>query len=552
MHGSLCYKQRVPESGGLYEKVLAGLAKGAELPAPKPPRDSAAVVLWRRAADGELEVFWLKRSEKLRFMAGFYAFPGGGLSRRDGAIPVTGHPVGVDGSPVAAGLPEAVTDGTADLGPILAPGLAACALRELFEETGVLVSPGVVEGRADGDLAGRLAGARRRLLAKETDLETLLAGEGLTLAAGPLVYAGRWLTPPLGPLRFDNRFFLLHWPLERRVQPAVIPGEAERGEWVRPAAAIERWRRGELMTAPPILHILEVLHEEGPESGLGRLRHPTEANLGPFRRVEFRPGVLLFPLRTPTLPPASFTNAYVLGTREAVLVDPGSPYGREIGWLIEGVAAVRRRLGRRVGAIWLTHHHPDHVGAVEALREALEVPVLAHPATAERLAGRGLRVDGELADGQRVVLAGDPPFPVRVVHTPGHARGHLCFLEETYGSVLCGDLVAGLGTIVIDPPEGNMDDYLGSLEKLRQKGPKTLFPGHGPAIGAADAKLHEYLRHRLWREERVLEAWRSGLREPAAMLETVYDDAPRIAHPLAERQILAHLERLEARGQIGE
>ncbi len=526
--------------------MLAGLAEGHGLPETKPPRASAAVVLWRRTDGGDLEVFWLKRSESLPFMGGFFAFPGGGLSRRDISLSVEGSPVGVEAAPTAAGLPPAVTDGVADLGPILAPGLVACALRELFEETGILPVPA---GDASRE---RLAEARRRLLAKEEDFQALLAAEGFELEAGSLVYAGRWLTPPLGPLRFDNRFFLLHWPREKWLQPEVLSGEAELGEWVRPADAVERWRRGELVSAPPILHILDVLAHQGPEEGLERLRLPVEANLGPFRRVEFRPGVLIFPLRTPTLPPAAYTNTFLLGTEEAVLVDPGTPFEREIAWLREGLEAVRQRLGRRISAIWLTHHHPDHIGGVAALREALEVPVLAHPETAERLAGRGIPVDGELADGQRIELAGDPAFPVRVVHTPGHARGHLCFLDETYGSVLAGDLVAGLGTIVIDPPEGNMSDYLDSLARLRELGPRAIFPAHGPMIVTAEAKLEEYIRHREWREERILEAWRTGLREPAAMLETVYDDVPKIAHPLAERQIVAHLERLEEMGRLSD
>jgi glyoxylase-like metal-dependent hydrolase (beta-lactamase superfamily II) len=184
------------------------------------------------------------------------------------------------------------------------------------------------------------------------------------------------------------------------------------------------------------------------------------------------------------------------------------------------------------------------------MRARLGVPVLAHRRTAELLAGRGVAVDGELADDQRVVLAGEPPFPVRVVHTPGHAKGHLCFLDETWGSLLAGDMVAGLGTIVIDPPGGDMDAYLASLEKLISLAPATLFPGHGPALRNAPAKLREALDHRRWREERVLGAWNDGLREPERMLPVVYDDAPRTAWPLAERQIAAHLERLRRAGRL--
>jgi glyoxylase-like metal-dependent hydrolase (beta-lactamase superfamily II) len=337
----------------------------------------------------------------------------------------------------------------------------------------------------------------------------------------------------------------------------VLPGELESGEWTDPAAAWQTWHRGDTLAAPPILHLLRVLAEDGPEAGLPRLLLPDEASLGPLLRVELRPGVLMFPLSTRTLPPAATTNTYLLGFGEAVLVDPGAAEPAEIDRLEAALEAARERLGRRVTAIWLTHHHPDHVGGVPELRRRLGVPVLAHPATAERLAPHGIAVDGEIHDGRQVALAGlgrpeAPDMLVQAVHTPGHARGHLCFLELGQRSLLAGDLVAGLGTIVIDPPEGDMDDYLASLAKLIALAPRTLFPGHGPAVKNAVPKLREYVEHRLWRERRVLAAWRDGRREPEAMLPVVYDDVPAAAHPLAARQILAHLARLRRAGQLDE
>ncbi|MEM7050415.1 MAG: MBL fold metallo-hydrolase [Acidobacteriota bacterium] len=525
---------------GLYEKVLAAAA-GAPLTPPKAPRPSASVILWRRQA-GDLQVFWVRRSDALAFMGGWYAFPGGGISRRDAEITVVGKPAALP-SGISDGqeADPLLSDGVHRTPPTLVPGLLVGALRELFEETGLLLTGDALPTH------DALAEARRRLLAEEADFGPLLAELGVSLSVDELTFAGRWLTPPLAPRRFDNRFFLLPWPADRLQQPQVLPGELDSGEWVVPEEAAARWSWGDVVTAPPILHALRVLAEDGPEAGLPRLLDPREANLGPFRRIEFRPGVILLPLETATLPPANRTNAYLLGDGERVLVDPGSTLPAEQRRLEEALAALP---ADSLKAIWLTHHHPDHVGGVAAARQALGVPVLAHAATAQRLAARGIPVDGELQAGQRVVLDGPRPFPIRVLHTPGHARGHLCFYEENGGSLIAGDMVAGIGTIVIDPPEGDMDDYLASLESLAELAPRVLFPAHGPPIRDAVGKLRHYIDHRRWREEKVLAAWQNGVRQPAELLPVVYDDAPRQAWPLAERQIVAHLESLERAGRL--
>jgi len=545
-------------SGNLYEAVLAGLAGAAAAAEPALPaaRSSASVVPWRRSvksgrsgASG-IEVFWVKRGETLPFMGGWHAFPGGGLSRSDAEIAVI-PPAEIAGpAPPARPRPAAADD--------LPPGILACAIRELFEETGLLLARPVARTEAAPDPA-QIADARRALLGGRS-FAAVLRDLGCVADASRLVYAGRWLTPPFAPLRFDNRFFLLEWPAAEATQPEVQPGELEAGAWIEPAAAWRSWHLGDVLAAPPILHLLQVLGEDGPDAGLPRLRHPVEADLGPVLRVELRPGVLMFPLVTRTLPPALTTNAYLLGFGDAVLVDPGASDPAEIERLVAALAAAQERLGRRVTAIWLTHHHPDHVAGVPALRQRLGVPVLAHPATAERLAAHGDvgamgGLDGTLGDGQQVTLAGQgrpeaPDLLVQIVHTPGHARGHLCFLELGQRSLLAGDMVAGLGTIVVDPPEGDMDDYLASLAKLVALAPRTLFPGHGPAVKNAVPKLREYIEHRLWREARVLAAWREGRREPEAMLPAVYDDVPREAWPLAARQVLAHLARLRRAGQL--
>ncbi|HXU44337.1 MAG TPA: MBL fold metallo-hydrolase [Thermoanaerobaculia bacterium] len=523
----------------LYEKLLAD-PLGFSPAASPPPRVSAAVVPWRAGAEGAIEVYWVRRSPALAFMGGWHAFPGGGLAKGDAALPLAGTPRGTSPGAIAALPPESLRE--ENPAPDLVPGVAACALRELYEEVGLLIATGLP---ANFDAAM----ARAEMLAGTRTLAEILTGAGATLDASRLVFAGRWLTPRFASVRFDNRFFLLEWPCEMALQPSVIPGELERGEWLSAAAAYSRFERAEVLAAPPILHVLRVLAEDGPERGLPRLLVPEEADWGPMRRIEMRDGVAMLPVVTRTLPPAGTTNAYLLGRGEAVLVDPGSDHPEELDRLERTLAAARERSGRRIVAIWLTHHHPDHVAGAAEMKRRLNVPIAAHPETAARLAGR-VAVDRELRDGERIELAAERPFVVRVLHTPGHARGHLCFFEESQGSLVCGDLVAGIGTIVIDPPEGDMDDYLASLERMIALRPRTLFPAHGPAIEDAAGKLREYVDHRLMREAKVLAAWSEGLRTPKQMVSKVYDDAPEAARLLAERQIEAHLLRLSRSGRI--
>ena len=500
-----------PPSPGLYEQALAAAAAAGAAPGPaKPPRPSAGVVPWRRC-NGRVEVFWVRRSEAVPFMPGWHAFPGGAVARGDAELPIRGSDEGD-------------------------PGVAAAALRELWEETGLLLTkPTLVNLPRDAGTASLAAALRDR---------------GLALDATQLVWAGRWLTPPFAPLRFDNRFFLLHWPEERAQQPTVVPGELAEGEWIEPAAALERWQTGDVLAAPPILHFLRVLAEDGPEAGLPRLHDPVEADLGPFRRIEFRPGVVMVPLRTPTLPPATHTNAYLLGTGPMALVDPGSPYPEEQERLHAAVTAAVAQLGRRLTAIWITHHHPDHVDGVVAAAAAFDVPVAAHPETAERLAARGIRVNAFFHDGERQELGAG--FHVRVVHTPGHARGHLAFLVEEDGTLLCGDLLSALSTIVIDPPEGSMRDYLASLERCRELRPRFLFPAHGPVLRDGERVLTQLIDHRRAREARILDAWQNGVHDADAIVPLAYDEAdvPPPLRPIAARQVLAHLDHLREQGRL--
>jgi glyoxylase-like metal-dependent hydrolase (beta-lactamase superfamily II) len=174
------------------------------------------------------------------------------------------------------------------------------------------------------------------------------------------------------------------------------------------------------------------------------------------------------------------------------------------------------------------------------------VPVAAHRLTAEALQGT-IRVDRLIEDEEIWELKGEPRLVLRALHTPGHARGHLCFYEEATGSLITGDNIVGLGSVLINPPEGNMHDYLRSLDRLRALPNLTvLFGAHGPAIGNPRAKIEEYIAHRLEREANILAAVGEGAATPDEIVARVYTDVNPKAHAMAQRAVIAHLEKLEA------
>src|SRR5262245_62081454 len=174
---------------------------------------------------------------------------------------------------------------------------------------------------------------------------------------------------------------------------------------------------------------------------------PTAPGEVPDRLLPVAPRIRVLALRTPTLPPAAHTNTYVVGPERGpqLVIDPGSPYPDQQSVLSRALEEEAAQ-GRPLGLVLLTHHHGDHVGGATALAKAFGVPIAAHANTAKRLAGR-VAVTRELDADE--LLDG---YDVRCIYTPGHADGHLCF--EHGSSSVVGDMVAGFGTILIDPVEG--------------------------------------------------------------------------------------------------
>ncbi|MCA8952318.1 MAG: MBL fold metallo-hydrolase [Planctomycetes bacterium] len=498
-------------------------------------RRSAAALLITRGSGEGVEVFLAERSRQLRFFGGYWALPGGTIDSDDG-----------DGTEAAA--------------------MQACGRRELFEETGLLWQ----RLRRAHD-RNELATLRRTMVERDAPRDGKRGGHGSPvgwrelereLDGAPLRELCRIETPPFVPVRYDTVFF--HVPLEHcsagsgeHAEPEVWPGELTQGRFWRPADALAAWRRGEIYIVPPILILLEHVAAAADADALAAALAETAASYraGRLHEVRFSPGIVLAPLRTPTLPPATTTNCYVVGHEQLFVVDPGSPHAEEQQRLNRLLDELEAR-GARTAGILLTHHHPDHVGGVTALSRARGLPVHAHPLTLSRTPV-GFLVGDELEDGSEIALGRAPDdgaadgsaWHLTAIHTPGHDRGHLCFRESRYGTALVGDMLSTMSTIIIDPPEGHLASYLASLDRLAERPITTLYPAHGPAVRDGERLIAQYVRHRRQRETALVKALEQGGGTLDELLPKVYWDADPKLYGFAARSLLAGLEKLAEEGR---
>jgi glyoxylase-like metal-dependent hydrolase (beta-lactamase superfamily II) len=233
------------------------------------------------------------------------------------------------------------------------------------------------------------------------------------------------------------------------------------------------------------------------------------------------------------------TNSYLIGGADDwAVIDPGPADGGHIRTLLAAAPGAIRQ-------ILVTHTHEDHSPGAAPLKSATAAPL------AGRLTPHGhwqdptFIPDRELRDGERIVVGGRATL--RVIHTPGHASNHLCYLLEEEHLLFTGDHIIQGSTVVIDPPDGDMAAYIASLESLLREDLDHLAPGHGTLIPRPHAAIQSLIQHRLRREAKVLAALpRSEPADLPTLVRAVYDDVPPHLHPLAERSLLAHLLKLES------
>lgn len=432
-------------------------------------------------------------------------------------------------------LGAAATPAQSELG-----ALRSALLREMIEELALDLRPGAPERGAVSEQA------RAALLADPVRWAEMARPEQLAAVGEPVL---RLVTPAFYPRRVDTHFFVA--TLEDRALPRPWAGELESDGWETPRGWLERWEAGELLLAPPTVLTLRALDGvpwgEFP-AALRALQARVESDTP--HPIHNDPAVRLVPLRTPTLPPAQFTNAYLVGRDPCYLVDPATPHPDEQERLARAVELARSE-GMRPAAILLTHHHHDHVGAVEFARERWKLPVYAHPLTADRVP---CAVDRRLDDDEVLPLgatpAGAPGWELRCLFTPGHAPGHLCFLDSHYGALVAGDMVSTLSSILIHPDDGDLGDYLRSLERLAALPVKVVYPAHGPADTRGTRALRGQLEHRHARTRAVVGAMEAGAADVEAITAAVYQDVPRPMLGLAAYSVRSILAYLREQGRV--
>lgn len=505
-----------------------------------------------------------RRSLKASFAPGAYVFPGGGIDAADAAVhaQATRRPTQSD---------EHLTQ-------------AIAAIRESFEELGILLATRENGSPAPAEYAATFN--------RQTPLAAQCASSGLKLAAADVYVLAHWITDRDLPRRFDVPFLVARMPEGQ----TPVADEAEQFEpvWVRPRDALERHAAGQFFIIFPTIRTLERLQDYGdvqsvldacatekplwtscPRAGLlagkdarymeheqafgelelvtpdGQVLHALDWQTE--QPVQLLKNVQRLTAGNPGFMTGPGTNSYLVGDPHTgyVAIDPGPADD-------EHIERLWRAAGGNIKFIVCTHSHPDHSPGAKPLQtlcNGTHPPILGLQSAATANAASQFTPDQSLEDGQILRLAADSPsgeltHTLRVIHTPGHAANHLCLMLEEDGLLFSGDHILNGSTTVVNPPDGDMTDYLDSLDKLdavcAEYNADFILPAHGYVLGSARAQIANLKQHRLAREAKVLAVMQA---DPHGSLDDwvakAYDDVHPRVWPVAKRSLLAHVERIQ-------
>lgn len=229
------------------------------------------------------------------------------------------------------------------------------------------------------------------------------------------------------------------------------------------------------------------------------------------------------------------TNTYLIGRESLFIIDPGENTDEHFAALTGAIGSCR------VLGIAPSHAHPDHWPLAPRLAAALGAPTFGFKAH------NGYEPMRILSDGN-VVDGGE--WRLQVIYTPGHISDHLSYLLFQERALFTGDHVMAWSTSVISRPDGNLNSYMSSLDRLRTLDIAVMFPAHGAPIYDAQGRVEELIAHRKMRSAQVIEGIRAGLDTLPALLKHIYADVDTKLHGAAQQSLLAHIDALVESGQI--
>lgn len=540
---------------------------------PVPARDASTLLLLRDCADGTgFEVLMTRRADQGIF-ANAYVFPGGGLEDQD-ANP---------GNHVLA----RVRPGMVEIGGTERITQALAGIRETFEELGILLAY---------DRAGQpVPAAEVQQLDRKASLYEQCRARGWSLAVDQLWYLAHWTAPLNLPKRFNVPFLVARMPEGQ----TAVADETEQFEptWIRPQQALERFEEKRLFILFPTLStlqrltgyadtqaVLDALRSEKPlwhahpragylkgqdtryletDMAYGELEmvHPDGQAAHHLdwqfeKAVPLRKNLMRLTAPNPGMMTGPGTNSYLVGDAHTgyIAIDPGPNDAEHLQRLHDAA-------GGDIRYIVCTHSHPDHSPGASPLQAMVLLsgharpPIMGLPSAPTARNNSRFRPEVTLQDGERITLRGqgeegEITHTLQAIFTPGHAANHLCFLLVEDALLFSGDHILNGSTTVISPPDGNMIDYLDSLDRLHalclEHDIRYILPAHGYVLGFAQHQITRLKAHRLAREAKVHQAMRT---KPDGSIQDwvaiAYADTPPALWPVAQQSLLAHVERIQ-------
>ena len=234
------------------------------------------------------------------------------------------------------------------------------------------------------------------------------------------------------------------------------------------------------------------------------------------------------------------TNTYLIGDEEVTVIDPGPALHEHIEAIIQASANIKQ--------ILLTHTHPDHSPGTRLLQDNIGVPVFALITESSKDQDTTFTPERILIDGE---IIANEYYSIEVIHTPGHASNHLCYLLKDEKLLFTGDHIMDGSTVVIASPDGSMQDYIDSLAKLKEYDLNKIAPGHGELIEEPYAVVDWIIKHRFERESKVIDVLKqhnSG--DLNTLVKDIYSDVDAMLHPVAKWSLESHLIKLIDEGVV--